>query len=75
MGRHRHRARLFGIRQRPLGIGRRTVGRSCGGGVDRFRIKITNGTTTVYDNRMGVSEDIDNADPTAIGGGSIVIHK
>ncbi len=42
---------------------------------DRFRIKITNGTTTVYDNRMGVSEDIDNADPTAIGGGSIVIHK
>jgi len=24
---------------------------------------------------MGVSEDIDNADPTAIGGGSIVIHK
>jgi len=46
-----------------------------GGGVDRFRIKITNGTTIVYDNRMGVSEDIDNADPTAIGGGSIVIHK
>lgn len=33
------------------------------------------GGTIIYDNRMGVSEDVDNADPTAIGGGSIVIHK
>jgi hypothetical protein len=46
-----------------------------GGGIDRFRIKITDGASTVYDNRMGVSEDIDSADPTSLGGGSIVIHK
>ncbi len=29
----------------------------------------------VYDNRMDASDDIDAADPQAIGGGSIVIHK
>jgi hypothetical protein len=29
----------------------------------------------VYDNAPGASEDIDGADPQAIGGGSIVIHK
>jgi PKD domain len=48
-----------------------------GGGSDRFRIKITRTAdgVVVYDNRRGVSEDMDNADPTAIGGGSIVIHK
>jgi parallel beta-helix repeat protein len=44
--------------------------------VDRFRIKIwdkDNGEAIVYDNQMG---DADDADPaTAIGGGSIVIHK
>ena len=49
-----------------------------GGGVDKFRIKIwdkNNGNGVVYDNRMGVSEDIDAADPQAIAGGNIVIHK
>ncbi len=46
-----------------------------GGGIDRFRIKITQGGSVIYDNRMGVSEDLDIADPTALGGGSIVIHK
>ncbi len=46
-----------------------------GDGVDRFRIKITQGGSVIYDNRMGVSEDVDLADPTALGGGSIVIHK
>ena len=47
-----------------------------GGGTDRFRIKITRGSSTViYDNRDGKPEDLDNADPTALGGGSIVIHK
>ena len=45
-----------------------------GDGTDKFRIKITNGGV-VYDNRLGESDDIDDADPTAIGGGSIVIHK
>jgi hypothetical protein len=48
-----------------------------GGGVDRFRIKITriSDNVVVYDTRMGTSEDMDLADPLAIGGGSIVIHK
>jgi len=46
-----------------------------GGGVDKFRIKIWDKGTgqVVYDNQMGAD---DKADPTtAIGGGSIVIHK
>ena len=46
-----------------------------GGGVDKFRIKIWNKGTgeVVYDNQMDALED---ADPTtALGGGSIVIHK
>ena len=46
-----------------------------GGGVDRFRMKITRNGAVVYDNRMGASDDVDQADPTAISGGSIVIHK
>jgi hypothetical protein len=48
-----------------------------GGGVDRFRIKISKiaDNAVVYDNRMGTSEDMDLADPLAISGGSIVIHK
>jgi hypothetical protein len=48
---------------------------SGGGGIDRFRIKIIDNATNqvVYDNQMGAA---DNADPTtALGGGSIVIHK
>jgi hypothetical protein len=49
---------------------------SGGGGADKFRIKITNSAgVVVYDNRMGVSDDIDAADPQTIAGGSIVIHK
>src|SRR5437868_6808474 len=47
-----------------------------GGGTDRFRIKIwlgNQGNGVVYDNMMGAA---DGADPTtALGGGSIVIHK
>jgi hypothetical protein len=48
-----------------------------GGGVDKFRIHITNTATgaTVYDNRPGTVDDIDNANPQAIGGGDIVIHS
>jgi hypothetical protein len=49
-----------------------------GGGVDRFRIKISdldrNGEI-VYDNVAGDSDDLDEANPMALGGGSIVIHR
>ncbi|HEU5491676.1 MAG TPA: Ig-like domain-containing protein, partial [Gaiellaceae bacterium] len=47
------------------------------GSPDKFRIKIWDKGTSaiVYDNRAGVSEDIDAADPQAIAGGSIVIHR
>jgi hypothetical protein len=48
---------------------------SGGGGYDKFRIKISKNGVVVYDNRMGVSDDIDYADPQIISGGSIVIHK
>ncbi|MDP9315855.1 MAG: PKD domain-containing protein [Chloroflexota bacterium] len=46
-----------------------------GGGVDKFRIKITDKATgkVVYDNQMGETDD-SNA-TTAISGGSIVIHS
>jgi PKD repeat protein len=44
------------------------------GDVDKFRIKITGaGGGLVYDNQMGASDTADQA--TALGGGSIVIHK
>jgi len=46
-----------------------------GGGVDKFRMKITRNGVVVYDNRVGASDDIDLANPMAISGGSIVIHK
>jgi hypothetical protein len=48
-----------------------------GGGVDKFRIKITDRATgqLIYDNATDSSDDIDSANPQAIGGGSIVIHK
>ncbi len=48
------------------------------GSVDRFRIKIWDvnaGDAVVYDNRMGVSEDMDAADPQVISNGSIQIHS
>jgi hypothetical protein len=47
-----------------------------GGGTDKFRIKILDKSTNrvVYDNKRGESDDIDNTDPQAIAGGSIVIH-
>jgi alpha-tubulin suppressor-like RCC1 family protein len=51
---------------------------SGGGGVDRFRIKVwdkgTAGEPVVYDNALGASDDIDQASPQALGGGSIVVH-
>ena len=48
------------------------------GGPDKFRIKVMgNGGGVVYDNNVSLtpSDDIDYADPQAIGGGSIVVHK
>jgi len=46
-----------------------------GGGVDKFRIKIVDKTSdvVVYDNKRGEADDSDAA--TALGGGSIIIHK
>jgi len=42
--------------------------------VDKFRIKIFDNSGTVYDNKVGETDD--NADPTTeISGGSIKIHK
>jgi hypothetical protein len=48
-----------------------------GGGVDKFRIHVTNTTTggTVYDNVPGSPDDINSANPQAIAGGDIVIHS
>ncbi len=48
-----------------------------GGGVDKLRIKVwdTVSDTVVYDNVLGASDTISSANPQAIGGGSIVIHK
>jgi hypothetical protein len=48
-----------------------------GTAIDQFRIKIWDVATgaIVYDNAMGTSDDIDNAQPQAISGGSIVIHS
>ena len=48
-----------------------------GGGVDKFRIKIWDNASggVIYDNRRGASDDLDSANPQALGGGSIVIHK
>ncbi len=51
---------------------------SGGGNIDKFRIRITrtNGGNVVFDNRItNGNTDIDTADPQAIAGGSIVIHK
>ena len=50
---------------------------SGGGGIDRFRIKIWNhnqGNSVVYDNMLGAPDGFTDP-PTALGGGSIVIHK
>ncbi len=47
------------------------------GGVDKFRIRITgaNNGAVVFDNKILAPTDMDAADPQAISGGSIVIHK
>ena len=48
-----------------------------GGGFDKFRIKVwdRDSHTVVYDNRRGTTDDVDNADPQQIGGGSIAIQR
>jgi hypothetical protein len=43
-----------------------------GGGVDKFRIKIWNDGGVIYDNVRGEADD---AEPQALGGGSIVVHR
>ncbi len=42
---------------------------------DKFRIKITKDSQVGYDNALGVSDDLDSANPQELGGGSIIIHK
>jgi hypothetical protein len=46
---------------------------SGGGGTDKFRIKIWDTDGVVYDNEMGTDDS--GTPTTALGGGSIVIHK
>ena len=46
-----------------------------GGGADKFRIKIWNSGGVVYDNVLGGADQINEASPQAIGGGSIVIQS
>jgi hypothetical protein len=45
--------------------------------VDKFRIKIwdRNSGTVIYDNVPAAAEDMTNANPQVISGGSIVIHS
>ena len=47
-----------------------------GSGVDQMRLKIwdTDTDEVVYDNRFGVSDDVDRADPQIITNGNIAIH-
>ena len=46
------------------------------GSPDRLRLKVWDASNAVvYDNRRGATDDIDDADPQALGGGSIVIHR
>jgi PKD domain len=46
------------------------------GSPDRLRLKVWDAShAVVYDNRPGASDDVDAADPQALGGGSIVVHR
>ncbi len=46
------------------------------GSPDRIRLKVWDASNAVvYDNRRGASDDVDGADPQALGGGSIVVHR
>jgi hypothetical protein len=42
---------------------------------DRFRIKIWDAAGLVYDNASGSPDDLDNANPQVIAGGSVVIQR
>ena len=46
-----------------------------GGGVDKFRIKITNADGTIYDNQTGTDDDASLGATTSLAGGSISIKK
>jgi hypothetical protein len=50
-------------------------GQVSGDGADKFRIKIWNGTRTLYDNVSGAPDAMDTANPQDISQGSIVAHK
>lgn len=47
-----------------------------GGGIDRFRFKVWEVTSgaVVYDNVLGAADTLTDANPQALGGGSVVIH-
>ena len=65
--------------------GRGTVDGAAGYGIritaydgepDRVRVKVTDAAgAVVFDNRPGVPDDLDAADPPSIGGGSVVVHR
>lgn len=48
-----------------------------GGGVDKIRLKVwdTASGTIVYDNNIGAPDALNDANPQAISGGSIVVHS
>jgi hypothetical protein len=49
---------------------------SGGGGIDKFRIKVMNSLgVVVYDNMLGLADDMVPGNGQAVAGGSIVIHK
>jgi hypothetical protein len=51
--------------------------KNAGNGVDKFRIKIVDKLTdtVIYDNAQGAADDMDDANPQDLGGGSIMIHS
>jgi hypothetical protein len=60
-----------------LNFGSAADGQVSGGRVDNVRIKIwdKNNDSLVYDTVAGASEDLDKANPQALAGGSVIIHK
>jgi PKD repeat protein len=46
-----------------------------GGGVDKFRIRITGPAGVIYDNVPGGGDGLSDADPQGLAAGSVVIHK
>ena len=67
----------LGIAMRPLSVSASSQAKSSWATAPKgtANTQITRNGQTIFDNRMGVPEDPDVADPQAISGGSIVIHK